>query len=624
MAKYAWFLLATLLCIGHIYRTLVYSVTIPLKSELPRIALSQEMAPFYHGVASGDPLPDRVMLWTRITPDSSGPVQVTWRVARDPEMKQVVRQGYLRTDENRDYTVKVDADRLAPNQWYYYQFEALGRRSLIGRTRTTPLEAVDQLRFGVVSCSNFQAGFFNAYRCLANRNDLDAIVHLGDYIYEYEVGGYGYEPGIHREHQPNTELISLDNYRLRYSQYHLDPDLIRAHQQYPWIIVWDDHETADDAWAGGAVEHDSSKGDWETRKQAATQAFLEWLPVRLPDPENPQRIYRNVKWGPLADLMMLDTRLEGRAEQVAPTSLELRDSCRQLLSDTQWQWLHGELDADPAPQWTIFGQQVMLAPLRIADLPLNTDQWDGYPAERERFFETMEAVPARDFVVLTGDFHSSWANELPQETYLLDESTYGVEFVTPSVTSPGGDMMFGEAVAQFENPHCRYVDLRQHGYVVLDIRAEQVQADYFFTDDILSRNQYEHHATSWRVDKGDSHLKEVPTPSSGQHYPAAAPSLGPYLPGQGNEAEGAAPFVVLAAYSNPRTDRIVFEFFQHSPIEITMNFFDQTGDCKLSRNWLSPAPGLQYGAVSLGQFDPGTYIVEVEAGGKRFRKKVDV
>lgn len=627
MAKYTWFLLAILLCLGHLYRSVTLSLTLPIETATARIDLAADRAPFYHGVASGDPLSDRVILWTRVTPDSAGPVPVQWEMALDPGFTTTLRRGHFRTDESRDYTVKVDVTNLQPDQWYYYRFRALGRYSMVGRTRTTPTDAVDQLRFGVVSCSNFQSGYFNAYRQLANRNDLDAIVHLGDYIYEYKLGGYGYQAGIHREHTPTTDLITLDNYRLRYSQYHLDPDLIRAHQQYPWIIIWDDHETADDAWMGGAANHTAGDGNWENRKQAATRAFLEWLPVRLPEPNRPERIYRTIDWGPLAEWVMLDTRLEGRDAQLGATDPALADTCRRLMSEEQWKWIEGELADSLAPAWSLIGQQVMLAPLEIAGLPLNTDQWDGYPAERERMYRTIAAHPERNFVVLTGDFHSSWANDLPHDPAQTGYASYGVEFVTPSVTSPGGNYWFGEAVAQFENPHCRYVDLTQHGYVVLDVQPHRVQADYFFTDDILSRNDFVTWGTSWQVCPGDRHLLPAvgPNPPRKQ-LPAPAPEMAPQLP-NGQEAEGAPPFIVLGAYSSPIQNRIVFEYFLHSPIEITLELLDPGGECQIRHNWLNLSAGLQYGALDIADFDSGTYTVQVEAGGKKFRqevKKVDV
>lgn len=208
---------------------------------------------FRHGVASGDPLADRVILWTRVTPVAfQEVVSVEWIVAEDPALSKVVRRGVTSTGPLFDYTVKVDATRLEPGKTYYYQFTALGSSSPVGRTKTAPVGSLSRLRLAVVSCSNFPYGFFNAYRHLSQRADLDAVVHLGDYIYEYADGAYGSGASLNRVPFPNRETVTLSDYRLRYAQYRTDPDLQEAHRQHPWIIVWDDHESTNDSWKGGA------------------------------------------------------------------------------------------------------------------------------------------------------------------------------------------------------------------------------------------------------------------------------------------------------------------------------------------------------------------------------------
>jgi len=275
------------------------------------------LAPFYHGVASGDPLEDAVIIWTRVTTNQLS-VDVNWRIATDMTMNNIVNQGSVTTTQDQDYTVKVDAKNLNPYTTYYFQFEALGATSVIGKTKTAPAQEdiVDNLRFAIVSCSNYQDGYFNVYNQIANRSDLDAVIHLGDYIYEYESGGYGYSQEIGRGHVPENEIITLDDYRVRHSFYKLDPMLRNVHQQHPFINIWDDHEFANDANKFGAENHtEATEGDWETRKNNAFKAYFEWMPVRANTIEE-YRLYRTISYGKLMDLIMLDTRIEGRYTQV--------------------------------------------------------------------------------------------------------------------------------------------------------------------------------------------------------------------------------------------------------------------------------------------------------------------
>ena len=288
-----------------------------MKSAI-RINLDSIYEPFYHGVASGDPLPGRVIIWTRVTPDTStvDSIAVSWRIGTDTNITQVINSGITYTSSDIDYTVKVDVSGLQPDTWYYYSFTAFGKNSLTGRTKTAPTGDTDSLRFAVVSCSSYEHGFFNAYERIASRNDIDAVLHLGDYIYEYQAGSYS-NFITDRDYEPSNEILSLSDYRIRFSHYHLDPDLRYLHQQYPWINVWDDHETANNSWTDGADNHTTlTEGSWTDRKSAAVQAYFEWLPIRLPDPADDQRIYRNFNFGDLLDIHMLDTRLEGRAEQL--------------------------------------------------------------------------------------------------------------------------------------------------------------------------------------------------------------------------------------------------------------------------------------------------------------------
>jgi alkaline phosphatase D len=456
---------------------------------------------FSHSVASGDPLADAVILWTRVTPASTGaPVRVWWEIARDVAFEERVAAAEVTTDASRDFTVKVDAKGLRAGRTYYYRFFAEGRQSPVGRTKTAPVGEVKQVRMGVASCSNYASGYFLAYRELAAA-DLDVVLHLGDYIYEYGGGGFGDDEGVMRAHEPNTEILSLSDYRTRYAQYRRDPDLKEVHRQHPFIIVWDDHESANDAWNGGAQNHDPAlEGMWAMRRANAEQAWREWQPVRE---QADGRIWRSFAFGDLIDLVMLDTRLWGREEQVNGTTAQ-RAAERTLLGQDQEQWLYDNVTKSEA-RWFVVGQQVMMGQLKPAGRPnsagggtiLNGDQWDGYWAGRDRFFATVRAAQEKrdrsNLVVLTGDIHTSWAIDLtedPNNSMFYDKDTgkgaVGVEFVTPGVTSPGLPFLTASITATIyrQNPHIRWFDVVKRGYMVLDITPERVQNAWHHFDDI--------------------------------------------------------------------------------------------------------------------------------------------
>ncbi len=315
---------------------------LPDLPELPEYQWEGPIGPenlFEHGVASGDPLPEGVILWTRVTPEASEPVEVWWEMALDEDFLERTAQGTFMTDASRDYTVKVDVPGLIWGRNYFYRFAVQGRWSPTGRTRLAPKgNAATQLRFGVCSCSNYGFGYFHAYRHMAARADLDAIVHLGDYTYEYQNGQYPTFEEQLRPVEPENETVTLDDYRTRLSLYRRDADLQECHRQHPFIVVWDDHETANNSWMDGADNHDpETEGPWPDRLAAGRQAFFEWIPIR----ENSgQQLYRTLKYGDLADIIMLDTRIEGREQQfsaiVAPSDAALPDN---IISAEQEAWL---------------------------------------------------------------------------------------------------------------------------------------------------------------------------------------------------------------------------------------------------------------------------------------------
>src|SRR5687768_3943139 len=312
---------------------------------------------FRHGVASGDPLQDRVILWTRLTPPATrsaglgaealakaAPIEVTWRITSDERLTQVVARGTASAAPDRDFTVKVDAAGLLPGRVYHYAFEAGGQQSPIGRTKTLAADGVERLRLAAVSCSNYPSGYFNVYRCLANRQDLDLVLHLGDYIYEFANGVFG--DGSAAGRVPlGGEAVTLADYRLRYATYRTDPDLQDAHRLHPFVVVWDDHEIADNTWSGGALNHQPRQGSWPTRLNAAYRAYLEWLPIREA-PGRAIQLYRSFRAGNLADIVMLDTR--GLRDQQLLTNRNdprLTNARRSLLGAKQEAWLFDQLRA---------------------------------------------------------------------------------------------------------------------------------------------------------------------------------------------------------------------------------------------------------------------------------------
>ncbi|MBL8538183.1 MAG: alkaline phosphatase D family protein [Hyphomonadaceae bacterium] len=274
---------------------------------------------FNHGVASGDPGRDRVVIWTRVSPEQPGPVPVRWIVARNRELTDVVKTGVVETSEARDYTVKADVTGLRSGAPYFYGFRAGAAESPVGRTRTLPRGRVDAMKLAIVSCASYPHGFFNAYKALSERDDLDAVVHLGDYIYEYGLSGYGGETAIQlgRVPSPEVECTRLEDYRARHAQYKTQSELQAAHAMAPWIVVWDDHETANDSWSTGAENHQQEEGQWAARKQAALQAYYEWMPIREPEPGRAfEAINRSFQFGDLFTLIMLETRLLSRSQQL--------------------------------------------------------------------------------------------------------------------------------------------------------------------------------------------------------------------------------------------------------------------------------------------------------------------
>lgn len=509
-------------------------------------------AAFLHGVASGDPLTDRVILWTRVSADEATvaagrSVAVDWLISRSTDLGAPEQSGRYLASAGRDYTVKLDAAGLASYTSYYYQFSvtlADGSvvRSPIGRTKTAPRASeADRLRFVSASCQNMTFGYFNSHAALAGKADLDAMIFLGDYI--YETGGSATVP--ERNPIPAKEITTLEDYRLRHAQYKTDPDLQAAHRQLPFICVWDDHETTNNSYRASASNHtEGEEGCWEERMGWAIRAYFEWMPIRdnpgtafdaptaavCPQaplsgylPEGNGSIQRIFRYGDLVDLIMLDTRLAARAAQ---NGTEIVSPEQTILGAAQREWFLRELSASSA-RWKLVGQQMTFAPLKIIPLPeeqggsyLNEDAWDGYRYDRNAVLEHIEAQAIGNVVFLSGDTHVVTAFDVPREPSdptrynpVTGEGSLTVEFSNNGVANAG---IIGEFF-QLNNPHLKYADLLNQGYLLLDITAERVQGEYYFTSPVPTlRSATELFARALACADGSQRLSLALTPTSGR------------------------------------------------------------------------------------------------------------
>lgn len=499
---------------------------------------------FLHGVASGDPDTHSVVIWTRVS-NVDGSVAARWQIATDPAFTNIANDGQVETNATRDYTVKVVADKLQPGTQYFYRFVVDWQESPVGMTRTLPVGSVDRLVLAVASCSNYPFGYFNAYEAIALDPDVDCVVHLGDYLYEYDVDGYGASAGrrLNRQHQPPHETVTLDDYRLRHAQYKADQGSIAMHRRHPLIAIWDDHESTNNPWTGGAQNHQSDEGSWEQRRAVSLQAYFEWMPVRDPDPGKTRAEYwRHFKWGDLASLITLENRHTGRSRQVeygnhiddihtaadashfinnilgAPDRATLSPAMESFLASS----LQESKESDR--RWRIIGNQTVMArrtaplidtaafeqlketmsaaeletyaaQLKFGELelPYDLDSWNGYPAARERFYDLAKQAGAEDLVVLAGDSHSFWSNAL----FDANGASMGVELGTGAVTSPGFPFAGNEAAQRLfdllqaeRNPEVMWTSAIPNGYIRIDFRSESARADYVVVSDIESP-QYE-------------------------------------------------------------------------------------------------------------------------------------
>lgn len=488
---------------------------------------------FSHGVASGEPAAERVLLWTRFV--GAQDTALEFEVSEMLDFSRVAAGGSVTARAENDWCCKAWAEGLEPGRWYYYRFTAPdGSHSDVGRTKTLPVGATDKFRMAVFSCSNLGFGWFNAYAHAAADGNFDCALHLGDYFYEYGPGTYpsNEEAQSGRVLFPAHEIVSLADYRLRYATYRRDPDLRRLHQLFPMIAGWDDHESANDSWEGGAQNHQSeTDGEWSVRKAAAVKAYREWMPVS----DEPWAAY---EVGDLATLYRLETRLTARAEQfsygdilsgktspeaamaalVAFREGDYRDGSRELLGMKQQAWLTEGLkrSASAGKPWQVLVQQVLMGNLATAprlteglpadlpayirqrilagamagraELPLNMDAWDGYPAARERVFKAALDANA-NLISLAGDTHNAWAFDLDHAGEKV-----GVEFGVQGVTSPGlesyasylpVDVLERETVAH--NRQLKWMDGSRRGYMAVELTPASASSEFRFVSSVREK-----------------------------------------------------------------------------------------------------------------------------------------
>lgn len=513
------------------------------------VELNGEQAAFNYGVASGDPLADRVILWTHAKISNDASIPLTWQIAADANFSPILFSGKVTASADTGFTAKVDATGLSANTEYFYRFVAPNNSvSAVGRTRTLPVGNVSEVKLAVFSCSDYPAGYFNAYDAAVS-SGAQVALHLGDYIYEYKDGVYppAASAVAARVSSPASEVVTVADYRARHALHKADPYVKALHARMPLIAIWDDHEFANNAWIGGAENHNpQTQGTWNARKAAASQVYHEWMPIRSPDPSNLLRIYRSFDFGNLLSLHMLDTRIIGREQQPDrmldangrdvpnPAFLPYAfNRNKQLLGEAQQAWLDTQMTGSKAT-WQILGNQTIMGrtilPASVLTTNLSTasvtayltakatpaalqtqaqkdlldpsknprisytfDDWEGYPAARDAVLNSAAKLKAagKKFVVLSGDSHNAWYYKLT----LADGTQVGAEFAGMSVTSSGFEGVFPPAVVPPATlaatirafvEDLNYVDTYRRGYMLITVTPAATKADYVYVSTVTS------------------------------------------------------------------------------------------------------------------------------------------
>lgn len=526
----------------------------------PAAARAKPLEVFRHGVASGDPDAGSLVLWTRVT--ASEPVEVEWELAHDAAFLRTVQAGRLWTGPDRDFTVKVLVSGLQPGGRYHYRFRTLGETSPVGRTLTLPTGRLNRLGIALVSCSNYAFGCFNAYAAIARDAAVDVVLHTGDYIYEYAADGWGAATArrLGRLHEPPGETLTLSDYRVRHAQYKTDAGSRAMLAAKPLLCCWDDHESANNPWTDGAENHQpATEGDWASRREAALQAYYEWMPIRDPAPGRTRaQFWRTYVFGDLATLCTLETRHTARALQVDYADWRDRVNSRQeaealerettgapgrrLIGPEQEADLEAAWRASVAAgqPWRLIGNPMPIARTRVPDvaalglvpdlsnpaaaelawkgrwnLPFYPDTWDGYAWARERFYDSAREAGATDLVFLTGDSHSFWANRLAD----AEGRPAGVEIGTAGVTSPGDFIESGfdpvlagrlDQAFMDHNPEVLWTDNLHQGYVRLELSRTEGLVTFLSTPGLDRPDARAEVVRRWGLEKGPRGLDLAP------------------------------------------------------------------------------------------------------------------
>lgn len=482
--------------------------------------------PFTLGVASGDPLSDSVVLWTRLAPDPlngggmpNHAVPVSWELAEDEHFRRIVKRGTEIAVPDLTHSVHVEADGLKPNTIYYYRFKTGNELSPIGKTKTLPSAGADvaSLSFAFASCQQYEHGFFTAYQHMAKEN-LDLVIHLGDYIYEYGPNEYISPTGNIRHHS-GPEIVTLEDYRNRHAQYRSDIHLKEAHAAFPWVVTWDDHEVENN-YAAGIPEKGQSAEEFIKRRAAAYQAYYEHMPLRLssmPHGEGMQ-LYRKFSYGKLASFLVLDSRQyrddQANGDGSKPHTPESLDPNRTLLGKEQEQWVENNL-ASSSTHWNVLAQQVFFAQRNFGTSTsprFSMDAWDGYPAARQRLTDFAASNNMENLIVLTGDVHASWASNLLTDYNDQNSKLIGAEFVGTSITSGGNgsDVRADTERTLAENPHIKFFN-NYRGYVRCQVTPDQWRADYRVLPYVTEPGADISTRASFVFEKDQEGLKQVST-----------------------------------------------------------------------------------------------------------------
>ncbi|WP_299671946.1 alkaline phosphatase D family protein [uncultured Polaribacter sp.] len=467
---------------------------------------NQKTECFPYGVASGNSASNSVLLWTKTTLEYIEQ-KVHWQISTDSLFTRIHKEGFKIAKEENDFTIKIKVDGLSPSTFYYYRF-FIDKKSLstLGRTKTLPAinEMPENFSIALVNCNNFQDGYFNAFEALSKRDDVDLVIHLGDYIYEYEAGRYADTTLVNRLHKPSHEIVTLNDYRTRYSQYRSEIEFQNLHAKFPFLFIWDDHEFANDAYAKGAKNHSEEEGVWKDRQANAIKAYMEWMPIYKSPEKNPPH---QIQIGQLIDLLLLEERASARTKQINPCELNEKDVLEHtLLGKKQMNTLVNTIE-NSNKVWTVIANQVAFTGYSKVDSLFSLkykDWWLGYPNDRNQVISAFKKATNKP-IILTGDHHCSFVMALHDDhldsckpKYISEHNTKPLawEIMVPSVSSKNYDAYPDSIVNNYSkklvnpkyNPHIKFADLNNHGFTIMHFNQNTVQAEYVFMETIKKKD----------------------------------------------------------------------------------------------------------------------------------------